>query len=101
MRLGDGLVDGERALGVLSGADKTLVHRDAPVVDVQRVRVGQSRIRERITRIGGDGLLEEIDRFGDACARPLVPRVPAAQVERVRRDAFGVTLLPRRRNIAK
>ena len=96
MGLGDRLIDGERALGVLPGAHEPLVHRHAPVIHVERVRVRQAGVRECITGIGSDCLLEEVDRLGDALARPLVPCVAAAQIEPIRRDAFGVALLARR-----
>src|SRR5947208_7144212 len=100
MRLRDRLIDGEGTFGVLARAGETFVHRDAAIVDVERVRVGEAGVRERVPRIGGDRLFEEIDRLGDTFVRALVPSVTPAQIQTVGRDALRISLVSRRRRVA-
>ena len=43
---------------------EALVHRHVPVVDVERVRVSEPGVRQRIGGVGGDRLLEVLDPLG-------------------------------------
>ena len=79
---------------LIASRGEALMDGDAPIIDVKRVRVRQSRICQRIPRIGVDRLLEEIDRLGDALVRALVPGVAAAKIEAVRGDALRVQVSP-------
>ena len=61
MRLGQRLVQRERALRLGAGAFEPLAHGRAAVVELQRVRIGQAGIGQRVARVLGDGRLEEAD----------------------------------------
>ncbi len=71
------VVQRERVTGLLLRASHSLVDRRGAVVELQRVGIGQPGIGQGVFRILGDGLLEELDRLGDALGGALVPAEPS------------------------
>src|SRR5207237_10914232 len=64
----------------------------AAVVHLERVGVREPGVRERVSGIEVDRLLEEGNRFEHAFLAALVPTVAALQVERVGREVVRIAL---------
>ena len=92
MCLGEGIVELERLARIGLGAGEAFRDGDAAVVELQRIRVGETGVGRCVAAIGLDGLLEQPDRLGDAFLGAFVPGIAAFQVQAVGLEVLGVAL---------
>src|SRR5437773_3494907 len=90
MRFGESVIQGDRLARVELRLFVSLVNWNVAVVDVQGIRVGESGIRQRVSRIERNRLLEVFDSFDDSFRGALVPRVAAAEIQSIGLHIFRV-----------
>jgi hypothetical protein len=78
VRFGQGVVECQGAQRHLLRVSHSLRDRRGAVVELQRVRIGEPGIGERVARILGDGTVEVVDRGRHVGLSAFVPGMPAA-----------------------
>ncbi len=90
--LGEGVVELESLPRVGFRPRKPFGDRDAAIVQLKRVRIGEPGVGRRVAAVLLDGLLEISDRLSDSLLGALVPGVTAFEVEPVGLEVLGVAL---------
>ena len=89
MRLGERCVERKRRASLPLRSLHTLANRDAPIIELQRVGICQSRVCEGVRRIEREGTVKVLDRHRQPLAAPSVPVKSSLEIETVGLDVLA------------
>src|SRR5262245_53069522 len=92
VRLGEIVVQRDRFQCIRLCALESFMNRNASIIDVQRMTVGESRVRQRVRGVFGNGLLEVSNPGAHTVLCAPVPLIPSLEIKAVRAEARRVAL---------